>query len=91
MVLDHQTVVIVMHVEKNMVDDVLLDGRSKANAITYGLKQKLRLPPPQPTPFNLWMANSSFDKHLGIVPNIRIKIHGIPYIVTFMVMNNKIV
>jgi hypothetical protein len=61
------------------------------NAITYGLKQKLGLPPPQPTPFNLLMVDFSFIKPLGIVPNIRIRIYGISYIVTFTVMNNKVV
>jgi hypothetical protein len=29
---------VVVHVEKNMVEDVLLDGGSKVNAITYGLR-----------------------------------------------------
>ncbi len=28
-----------------MVDDVLLDGGSKVNAITYGLRKNLGLPP----------------------------------------------
>jgi hypothetical protein len=65
--------VIVVHVGKNMVDDVLLDGGSRVNAIIDGLRQKLRLPPPPP-PFNLWMANFSFNKPLGIVPNIMIRI-----------------
>jgi hypothetical protein len=30
-------------------------------------------------------------KPLGIVPNIWIHIHGIPYIVMFTIMNNKVV
>jgi hypothetical protein len=37
------------------------------------------------------MTDFSLSKPLGIVPNIRIRIHGIPYIVTFTVMNNKAV
>jgi hypothetical protein len=37
------------------------------------------------------MADFSFNKPLGIIPNIRIRIHGISYIVTFVVMNNKVV
>ncbi len=61
------------------------------NAITDGLRRKLGLPPPQPAPFNLRMADFSFNKPLGIVPSIRIKIHGILYIVTFTVMNTKAV
>jgi hypothetical protein len=88
-VVDHQMVVILVHVKKNMVDDVLLDGRLGLNAITNGLKQKLRLPPPQLAPFNLLMADFSFMKPLGIVPNIKIRIHGVLYIVTFIMMNNK--
>ncbi len=59
------------------------------NAIKDGLKKKLGLTPHQPTPFNLQMVEISFNKPLEIVPNIRIRIHGIPYIITFMVMNNK--
>ncbi len=42
----HQMEVIVVHVGKNMVDNVLLDGRSKVNVVTDGLRQKLGLPPP---------------------------------------------
>jgi hypothetical protein len=37
------------------------------------------------------MDDFSFNKPLGIIPNIRIRIHGISYIVTFMVMNNNAV
>ncbi len=36
-IVDHHMGVVV-HVEKNMVEDVLLDGGSKVNAITYGLR-----------------------------------------------------
>ncbi len=88
-IMDHQMVVIMVHVGKNMIDDILLDRRSWVNAITDGLRQKLGLLPPQLTPFNLQMVNFSFSKPLGIIPNIKIKIHGMPYIITFMVMNKK--
>jgi len=59
------------------------------NAIIDGLRQKLGLSPPQLAPFNLWMVDFSFNKPLGIFPNIGIRIHGIPYVVTFTLMNNK--
>jgi hypothetical protein len=84
-------VVKVMHVEKNMVDNVLLDGGSRVNAITNGLRQKLRFPPP-PNQFHStyeWLIFHSTNP-LGIIPNIRIKIHGITYIITFTMMNNKV-
>jgi hypothetical protein len=58
---------------KKKVDDVLLDGRLGVNAIINELRQKVGLPLPQPTPFNLRMDVFSFNKPLGIVPNIRIQ------------------
>jgi hypothetical protein len=90
-IVDHQMAVIVVHVGKNMVDNILLDGGSGINAIIDGLRWKLRLSPPQLVPFNLRMVDFSFNKPLGIIPNIKIKIYGIQYMVTFMVMNNKVV
>jgi len=74
-----------------MVDDVLLDGMSKVNTIINGLRQKLGLPPQKPISFNLRTVDFSFSKPLGIIPNIRIKIHGTSYIITFTLMNNKAV
>jgi len=35
---NHQMVIIVVHVGKNTADDILLDGDSKVNVITNGLK-----------------------------------------------------
>lgn len=61
-----------MHVGKNVVDDVLLDGDFGMNAIVNGLKWKLGLPPHQHGPFNLKMDNFSYNKPLGIIPNIQI-------------------
>jgi hypothetical protein len=72
--------IIKIHVGKNMVDDILLDGSSRVNAIIDGLRRKLGLLLPQPTPFNLMMVDFSYNKPLGI-----------PYIVTFTFMNNKVV
>ncbi len=51
--MDHQMAIIVVHVGKNMVDDILLDGGWGINAINDGLRWILRLPPPQLVPFNL--------------------------------------
>ncbi len=60
-------VIIEVHVGKNVVDDVLLNESLKVNTITDGLRQKLELPPPQPTPFNLRMTNFSYNKPLRIL------------------------
>jgi hypothetical protein len=88
-VVDHQMAIIVVHVRKNMVDNVHLDGRLGVNVIKNGLKQKLGFPTPQPTPFNLLMVDFSFIKPLGTVSNIKIRIRGISYIIIFTLMNNK--
>jgi hypothetical protein len=45
-----------VHVGKKMVDDVVLDGNSKVNVITIGLKWKLGLLPHQLTLFNFKMT-----------------------------------
>jgi hypothetical protein len=37
-IMDHQMVVIMVHVGKNMIDDILLDRRSWVNAIIDGLR-----------------------------------------------------
>jgi hypothetical protein len=58
--------IIVAHVKKNIVDNVLFYGRSRMNPIKDGLRKKLGLPPPQPAPFNLWMIDFSFNKPLVI-------------------------
>jgi hypothetical protein len=83
-------VIIEVHIGKNVVDDVLLDGGSRVNAIIHGLKCKLKLPPHHLASFNLKMVDFSYIKPLGIIPNIEIWIHGIPYIVTFTIMNKAI-
>ncbi len=62
---------------KNVVDDVLLNESLKVNTIIDGLRQKLGLPPPQRTPFNLRMTNFSYNKPLGIMLKIWIHIHSI--------------
>jgi Ethanolamine utilization protein EutJ (predicted chaperonin) len=45
--------VIPVHVEKNIMEDVLLDGGSCVNIIIEDLRKKLRLPIPKPTPLYL--------------------------------------
>jgi hypothetical protein len=49
--------VIQVQVRKNIVEDVLIDGRASVNIITENLKTKLSLPKPRPVPYHLKMAN----------------------------------
>ncbi len=37
------------------------------------------------------MVDQSMTKHLGIIKNLKIQIHGIPYVATFIVLQNSVV
>jgi hypothetical protein len=37
------------------------------------------------------MANQSMTTPLGIIKNLKIHIHGIPYVATFIVLQNSVV
>jgi hypothetical protein len=41
-------------------------------------------------PYNLRMANQTIAKPLGLIRDLNIFIHGIPYMITFIVINNNI-
>ena len=79
--------VISISISKNIVDDVLLDGGSGVNVITEEERRKLGLPKPSPAPFNLKMANATIAKPTGLLRDVKIHIHGIPYIVTLTVID----
>jgi hypothetical protein len=83
-------VVIQVQVGKNIVEDVLIDGGTIVNIITWNLWTKLGLPKPRPTPYHLKMANQSMTRPLEIIVNLKIHIHGIPYIATFIVLKNNV-
>jgi hypothetical protein len=50
-------VIIQVQVRKNIVKDVLKDGKIRVNIITKNVKTKLSLLKPKPTPYHLTMAN----------------------------------
>ena len=72
---------------KNIVDDVLIYGESGVNVITEEERCRLGLPKPSPAPFNLKMANGTIAKPTGLLRDVKIHIHGIPYIVILTVIN----
>jgi len=51
--IDNHMVVIQVHIDKNIIDDVFLDGGSKLNIITKQLRTRLRLPKPKLVFYNL--------------------------------------
>jgi hypothetical protein len=83
---DNQMVVIQL-----LVEDVLIDGRTSVNIITKNLKKKLGLPKPRPIPYHLKMVDQSMTRPLRIIRNLKIHIHGIPYIATFIVLKNSVI
>lgn len=62
--MDPHMVVIPIYVGKNLVEDVLLDGRSIINIITDSFKKRLGLHVPSPSPYNFKMVDQSLTKPL---------------------------
>ena len=85
--IDKHMPMISISISKNIVDDVLLDSGSGVNVITEEERRKLGLPKPSPEPFNLRMATRTIAKPTGLLRDVKIHIHGIPYIVTLTVIN----
>jgi hypothetical protein len=87
----NHTAVIQVHIGKNTIEDVLLDGGFGVNIITKQLKLKLGLPKPKLTPYNLRMADQTTNKLVGLIKDLKIYVHGIPYIITFTIFHNNLV
>ncbi len=68
-----------------------MDGGSGINIITEQLKLRLGLPKLKPTPYNMRMANQTTTKPVGLIKDLKIYVHGIPYITTFIVLYNSVV
>jgi len=89
-VINPHMAIILVHVGKNLVEDVLLDGGLNVNIITKVLKKKLGLPFFKPTPDTLRMANQTLTKLIVLIQDLKLHIHGISYVVTFIAMKNNI-
>jgi hypothetical protein len=50
----------------------------------------LGLPKPKPTPYNLKMANQTTTKLMGLIRDLKIYVHGILYIITFIIFHNSV-
>ncbi len=68
---------------------MFLDGGFRVNIIIEELR--LGLPKPKSAPYNLRMANQTTIKPIGLIKDLKMYVHGIPYIATFIVLNNTIV
>ncbi len=81
-------VIIEVQIDRNIVGDVLLYGNFGTNTIIEKLNVNIELPKPQLAPYNLQMANQTTIKHLGLIWDLWVFIHDIPYNVIFIVMHN---
>jgi hypothetical protein len=88
---NNQMTIIQIQVRKNIVEDVLIDGGASVNIIIENLITKLGLPKPKPTLYHFKMANRNITKPLGIIRNLKIHIHVIPYVATFTILKNNVV
>ncbi len=75
---------------KNIVEDVLLDGGLGVKIIIKDLRKKIGLPILKLAPYTLRMPNQILTKPIGLIQDLKIHIHGIPYVITFIVMKNNI-
>jgi len=83
--------IIQVQVGKNIVEDVMLDGGASVNIITKNFKTKLGLPKPRLVPYHFRMVDQNMTRPLGIIRNLKIHIHGIPYVATFIILQNNVV
>ncbi len=51
----------------------------------------MKLPKPKLAPYNLRMADQTITKPVGLIRDLKIYVHGIPYITTFTVLHNSVV
>ncbi len=69
---------------------VLLDGGSKVNIIMEKLRVKLGLSKPKPAPYNICMVDQTIAKPLGLIKDLKILVHGIPYAINFTMIQSSV-
>jgi hypothetical protein len=79
-----------MHTRKNTMEDVLLDGGLGVNIIIEDLRKKLRLLIQKCAPYTFRMVDRTLTKLVGLIRDLKIHIHNISYVITFIVMENNV-
>jgi hypothetical protein len=82
--------IIQVHMGKNILEDVLLDGGLGVNIIIEDLRKKLGLPIPKHVPYTLRMVDQTLTKLVGLIRDLKIHIHDILYVITFIMMKNNV-
>ncbi len=70
---------------------MLLDGGSGVNIIIEQMRLRLGLPKLKLAPYNLRMVDQTTTKLMGLIRDLKIYVHGIPYITTFTILQNSVV
>jgi hypothetical protein len=65
-------VVIEVHIGKNTIEDMLLDGGFEVNIITKQLRLRLGLSKPKLGPYNLRMVDQITTKLVGLIRDMKI-------------------
>jgi hypothetical protein len=69
---------------------VLINGGFGVNIITKNLKVQLGLLKANPMHYNLRMENQTIAKPFGLIRDLKIFVHGIPYTITFTIINTNV-
>jgi hypothetical protein len=75
---------------EELVENTFLNGGSRVNIIMEILKVILGLSKLKPALYNLHMANQTIVKPLGLIKDLKILVHGIPYAMTFSVIQSSV-
>ena len=81
--------IITIQVGKETLENVLLDEGSGANLIIEEERIWMGMQTPLPALYQLCMVNQVLAQPVGLIWNVRIYIHGIPYFITLTVIWNK--
>jgi hypothetical protein len=83
--IDNHMLVMQVQIRKNIIEDVLLNGGFKVNVITKELRLRLGLLKLKHAPYNLRMVDQTTTKLVGLIKDLKIYVHGIIYITTYIV------
>ncbi len=70
---------------------MLLDGGFGINIIIEQLRLRLKLPKLKLAPYNMRMADQTTIKLVRLIKDLKIYVHGIPYIIMFIVFHNSVI
>jgi hypothetical protein len=77
-------VIIQVQIGKNTIKDVLLHGGFGVDSIIEQLRSRFGFLKPKPTPYNMRMVDQTTTKPVGLIRDMKIYVHGIPYIIPYV-------